>query len=512
MKPIVCVYCEGNDTKLAVFTKVQDKIKILKTVSTNAAGVKSTSKKESGAMPDFSGDDLSGDISFDEFGTADGGDDGADDVGYAANALKGIKLSKANFIPIVTEPAANFHIYEGDKELEKSKLIDSMINEIQESKGILIDPTSIDYIDLNEKSLLNVFLEGDVPCVGYINALASFNHRRFYKIPTIKTADLSLAYYVSKTTKFFPEDYSLIIYIGKEYSKLIFLEGQKLRHLGATLDIGTNNLSTYDVYFSKILLEMENGGIPKLDNIILCGEDRSENLLLSFYGTFPEANVTELKFDELDKTDLDDEEVTSLSAFSIPISVAHEYFDELSKSYKGINILPKDVQERQKVFQFGWHAYILLPLIFAAAFFFTNDILTNFSEVERLDKEINDLTQRQIQNQAIVDQMAPLTEKINSFDFTQSILDSAASGAEIWGNSLDRISTFIERRRNFWVTKLETIKSNEVRLVGYSLSRSVLTEFAEYNSASLLQSILYEPLRERNAFVYTLNFKIGDNQ
>ena len=81
---------------------------------------------------------------------------------------------------------------------------------------------------------------------------------------------------------------------------MIFLEGQKLKHIGSPLDIGTK-IFTHTMFISpKILLEMENGGIPKLDNIILCGEDRSENLILSFYGTFPEANVSELKFENFD--------------------------------------------------------------------------------------------------------------------------------------------------------------------------------------------------------------------
>ncbi len=51
---------------------------------------------------------------------------------------------------------------------------------------------------------------------------------------------------------------------------------------------------------------MENGGVPRLDNVVLCGDDRSENLVLSFYGTFPEANVTELKFDIFDVVDLNE--------------------------------------------------------------------------------------------------------------------------------------------------------------------------------------------------------------
>lgn len=507
MKPIVCVYCEGNDTKITVFEKIHNRIKILRTASTLVPEAKSAPARKS----KFGEDDLGEDISFDEFG---GGfeveEDMGDNIGVAASALRGIKLSKCNFIPIVTEPVANFHIYEGDKGQDKKKIIDAVITDIEDSKGIMVDPTAIDIINYTDSSMLAVFLEENVPCINFINALAGFNRRRYYHIPSIKTAELSLAYYVSQTTKFFPEDYSLIIYIGKEYSKLIFLEGQKLKHLGTTLDIGTNNLSTYDVYFSKILLEMENGGIPKLDNIILCGEDRSENLLLSFYGTFPEANVTELKFDSLITEDLDQKSISKLSAFSIPIAVALEYYDEIDKGYTGINILPRYVQERQKVFQFGWHAFVLLPIIFYVTFFFTNNILTNFNRIDELDEEINDLTQRQIQNQVIVDQMNPLNEKINSFDFTQSIIDSAAAGSEMWGNTLDDISTFIERRRNFWVTKLETMTSNEIQLVGYSLSRSVLTEFAKKERASLLRSILYEPLREKNAFIYTLNFKIGD--
>ena len=507
MKPLVCVYCEGNDTKIAVFEKVHNRIKILRTATTQVADSESRPERKS----DLSGGDFGDDVSFDEFGGGfDVEDDMGDNVGVAAAALKGIKLSKCNFIPVVTEPVANFHIYEGDRDLDKKKIIEAVITDIEDSKGIMVDPTAIDVIDFTNTSMLAVFLEENVPCINFINALASFNRRRYYHIPSIKTADLSLAYYVSQTTKFFPEDYSLIIYIGKEYSKLIFLEGQKLKHLGATLDIGTNNLSTYDVYFSKILLEMENGGIPKLDNIILCGEDRSENLLLSFYGTFPEANVTELKFDSLITEDIDQKSIGKLSAFSIPIAVAHEYFDEIDKGYTGINILPRYVQERQKVFQFGWHAFVLLPIIFYTTFFFTNNILTNYDQIEELDEEINELTQRQIQNQVIVDQMAPLNDKINSFDFTQSIIDSAAAGAEMWGNALDDLSTFIERRRNFWVTKLETITSNEIQLVGYSLSRSVLTEFAKKEKASLLRSILYEPLREKNAFIYTLNYNIGD--
>src|SRR5690606_29890359 len=192
--------------------------------------------------------------------------------------------------------------------------------------------------------------------------------------------------------KFFPDDQSLIVYIGKEYSKLIFLHGRKVKHIGSTLDIGTLNLHTYDVYFSKILLEMENGGISALDNIIVCGEDDSENLILSFYGTFPEANVSRLEFDDLDLSVLDDETRQKFSSYSVPLAVATEYFDEQTKETRGINILPKYIREEQKFFQFSWHSFIVLPFLFIAAFLITLKALQNSKEIEALDQEITEKT------------------------------------------------------------------------------------------------------------------------
>jgi hypothetical protein len=501
MKPLVCVYCEGTDTKLAVLSKEKDKITIHRTVSGGLTPAASDS-----SIPDLAGEDFGSDISFDDFGSESGTD--ISDVQSISSKLAGIQLNKSEFIPVLTEPVMSYHLYEGEKGTDKNKLIQSVVKDIQTSKNIFVDDSSIDCTELNDKSVLSVFVEQDIPCVDIINALAGYRGRRYFKIPTFKSAELSLAHYVSKTTKFFPEDFSLIIYIGKEYSKLIFLEGQKLKHLGATLDIGTKNLHTYDVYFSKILLEMENGGIPKLDNIILCGEDRSENLILSFYGTFPEANVSELKFEDFITSELNEEAKHNLSEYSIPIAAAVEYFDELDKTYTGIHILPKYIRESQKTFQFGWHSYAMLAIIFAVTLFFTIKILDNFKEIDNLDHQITELTIKQQQNQAIVREIEPLNQKINSFDATQAILDSASVGTEVFSNMIMNISDFVERRRNFWMTRIEVLPNKQVTINGYSLSRSVLTEFAETNKSTMLKNILYDPLREKSAFSYTLNFNI----
>lgn len=521
MKPIVCIYCEGTDAKLTVLLKEKTGIKILRTASLTLSRVShSTAQGRTTALAEIENQTMGGitadDLGFDALDSVDGISphrkvEDSSDVANFNSVLSGLKVSKLDYIPIVTEPIVNYHHYEGPQESNKKKLLQAVINDIRVTKGITVEPDLIDVVTTNNNAILGLFLEGNINCVGLVNQLANLNNKRFLKIPTIKSAELALSYFVSKNTKFFPEDFSLIVYIGKEYSKLIFLEGQKLKHIGSTLDIGTKNLHTYDVYFSKILLEMENGAIPKLDNIIICGEDRSENLILSFFGTFPEANVSELKFENFDTSHLSEEESQNLALFAMPIAVGIEYFDEQSKQHTGANFLPKYILENQKSFQFAWHGYLLAALLFAATLFFTIDILDKYKILEDKDREIERLLLRKQSDQSLVDEITPLAARVNAFDATQGIIDSAAIGASVWNKNLSKLSDFIERRRSFWFTKIEPINPEELILSGYSLSRNVLTEFAEQNKTSVLKNINYEPLREKSAFSFTMDYRIeGD--
>lgn len=505
MKHLVCTYCEQNETKFVVFTKENEKIKVLRTVSVNlsSAGPSEPSGTED---IDISADSLSGDITFDNYG---GGDvysapqGGIPDVGELAANLYDINLSTAEFIPVVSDPVLSYHIYSGQEEKDPKKFKAQIISDIQNTKGLIIAPDCLDYIDYSENEKLVAFIEGGIPCVDQINELAKFNNRRYYKIPTVKSSDVALGHLVKSANNFFPEDYSLIIYTGKEFSKLIFLEGEKIRHIGTPLDIGTDNLHTYDVYFSKILLEMENGGIPRLDNVVLCGEDNSENLVLSFYGTFPEANVTQLEFNLFDLSGLSEEDQEVISAFAIPLAAALEYYDEADKKFSGINLLPKYIKDNQKVLTFGWHSFAVLPFLFIVAFYLTFNILSQFKEIKQNDIKINNLLELQEQNQTIIDSIGVITGKVESFGRTQSILDSASIGTEIWSNTIDNISTFVERRRNFWISK---VQSSDERLIisGHSMSRKSLTEFTDFNTNAMLQNIIYDPLREKNTFAFLL--------
>ena len=505
MKPILCVFCEGNDTKIVAVEKEKDKIRILKAASYNI--VQPAVEVAEGITDLKIGAE---EVSFEDFQKTLPLSEGMNSSNLAliSTSLKSINLSQALFIPALTEPSLHYHVYEGSKINKSSKVVQDIINDIYETKNITIDKDELSYVELVDKSLLAVFLNGEIGCVKLINQLADYNGKKYFKIPTLKSAEISLAYYIARKRKFFPDDQSLIVYIGKEYSKLIFLQGRKLKHIGTTLDIGTVNLHTYDVYFSKILLEMDNGGISSLDNIIVCGEDDSENLILSFYGTFPEANVSRVEFEEFDSSALDHETQESISAYSIPISILSEYFDDQTqKGKETINLLPKYIKEQQKVFQFAWHGYAILPLLFGATFFLTLQILLNSKKVNELEKEIAQQTVLLRQNQEILGRIADLESKISSFGQTQTILDSASAGTGVWSKVTEHFSDFCGSKQNIWLTKLGA-DANNIVIEGYTLSKLSPTELAYTIDGANLKGIFAESIREEPAYRFNLNFNL----
>jgi hypothetical protein len=501
---------EGNDTKFGIFVREKKHIKLIKAASVDIYGVASKSAQSETALQSL---DSEPGVQLEglESGIVDSSPStGSVMEGVIMSELGGYKLQNCNFIPILTEPTIYYHIVSkrttGSSNSSGTQEILANNGDLKEKK---IDRETYGKVEMSDGGTLTVYVRQDIPGLRMLNKLAQYNGygRGYYKVISIKSAEVSLVNYVAKKKKFFPDDFSLIVYIGKEYSKLVFMQGRKLKHIGSTLDIGTSNLHTYDVYFSKILLEMENGGIPTLDNIIVCGEDVSENLILSFYGTFPETNVSRIEFDEIDVGDLSDEQRSKISAFTLPIAVATEYYEEQAKEYVGLNLLPRYVKEGQKFFQFAWHGYALVPLLFAAVFFVTYQILVNRDSLKKLDKNIELQTELRNQNLQILSKIEEINVRISGFDQTQKILDSVAVGSEVWDKYLSQIAGFASTKKNYWVRSLMKDDIKTAKMEGHALDRNVLTELTANIDSAILKSIIYDPIRNKSAFRFAITFK-----
>jgi hypothetical protein len=171
--------------------------------------------------------------------------------------------------------------------------------------------------------------------------------------------------------------------------------------------------------------------------------------------------------------------------------------------------LPKSVREEQKFFQFSWHSYAVLPLLFIVPFLLTQEVLENSKTLSKLNEEIAEKTIVMRQNQETLGKIAQLEGKISSFDQTQAILDSATVGTGVWNEILQDLSKLTSKKKSIWLSKLTRSDQQTIIAEGYSLSRFALTDFAYSIEQATLNNMLYESLRDRNAYKFNLNFNIS---
>jgi hypothetical protein len=137
--------------------------------------------------------------------------------------------------------------------------------------------------------------------------------------------------------------------------------------------------------------------------------------------------------------------------------------------------------------------------------------LNNNKQLTELDKEIEAKTILMRQNQEVLVKIANLEGKIGSFGQTVAILDSAAAGTGVWKELIKQVSGFCQTSNNMWLSKLSN-EGDKVNTEGYSLTRNSLTDFAYSINNAVLQSMIYEELRERSAYRFNLNFQISNQK
>lgn len=490
MNKIACIYFEGNDSKVALFSKENDKLILLKAESQDTTLVFAENQANTASKSGGNGKPKET-VSFDFV---------ADDTsGFNRNYLQklnefffGQEIYKFQFVPVLGEPAIYFQKINEEKDIANLNI---------NTKGKI--DTTIGYVKLYDNSTLAVYPSGKSNYLQALDSLAKLNNRRFLKIPSVKSAEISLASYIARKKKFESLENTLILYTGKEYSKLIFLTGDKLHQISPTLSVGKNGFNAHNVIVSKILLEMEHAGFSKLDNIIICGEDETNEFISIISEAYPQSKVETLKFDDVEINNIDS--FSTIGSFIVNISVAEEFYNEQDKKFTGINLLPNYIKEEQKPFHFGWQSYLMMVLIFVFAFYLSFRIVANKEKMRNMKSEINQLHLIQAQNQETVNKIKSYEARIKNVDQTKQTLNQLSSGTGVLSDAIKKVADFTDSKRNLWINDLKLDANKSWQVSGYTLSRPVVRELSDSYNQSLLQNIIYEPLRDYRAFKFLID-------
>src|ERR1035437_6744792 len=489
MNKVACIYFEGNDSKIALFQKVHNELVLIKGESMDSS-LAFADQKTTVVGKSSGGHSLKEIYNYDFVS-----DDAAFNKTYLQKLNEfflGEDLSQVRVIPILAEPAVYFQKVHDEKELASLKI----------SNNGKIE-TTIGFVDLFDNSKLAVYSSGKSNYLQALDSLARLNNRKFLKIPSVKSAEISLSSYILRKKKFGEDDNSLIVYVGKEYSKLIFLKGNKLHHIGATVSVGKNSFNAHNVIASKILFEMENGLVSNIDNIIICGEDNSEELISVINEAYPLADIRIQNIESVEIRELD--AFSTTSSFIIPAAVAQEYFDEKEKKYSGLNLLPNYVKEEQKVINLQWHGYLMIFLILLSAGFFITKIYSNNRELAAKNSEISKFNVIEEQNRGAVEQIKSYENKIANVGQTKAILTQLSGGTGILSSQIKKIANFTNQDKIMWISSINMDEQKDLLITGYTFSRRTVKDLADAYRGSILENIIYDPLRDTRAFKFKVD-------
>lgn len=500
MKKYVGVFIDGPETKVAIVSKTSGGLKLEDIVT---FGLK-------GSPQDFFGPpktEFEVDSDTILFEPADESEEQLEEP-MLSNVLssKVRNIKDIVFVPVVTEPQVSYLILNNVPKLKEKELKQFIIDKWLESKVSSIDEKNLRYYKYNEDTYLTIYINEEYPVLKEIEKFARFWKMRMPRIPFISGGDICLASYVLNKYNIQPDKNYLIVHIGIDSSRIIFISNKTIKHISSYLGIGIQTSGFHDIIISKINLEMDNVQISEIDKIFLAGEVVETTVQLTFYGSFPLAEIEVIKFDDLDVSSLPEDKRAQVPVYAFCIAPLFFMLRKDKSRIPFVNLLPYDLIEAQKIFKLSPVGYALLFLIFVAVVFFTQKYITNNKKIQVLDTEIRSKQLLIAENAELVNRVNQLSQRIDAGLRIQRTIDTLILGAERWTEILLKIHEYQPDKRRIWLTSFAAT-DEEVKITGVGINKYTIPDFSDHLDKALLKSMMSQELREReiNRFEITLN-------
>ncbi|MCX8056632.1 MAG: hypothetical protein N3F03_03350 [Ignavibacteria bacterium] len=500
MKKYVGIFVDGPETKVAIISKTSKGLKLEDVVT---YGLK-------GSPYQFFGQEKSElDIDSDTilFEPTEETEDVLEEPMLSNVLINKVKNVKdIVFVPVVTEPQVSYLLIPNVPKGKDKEVKQFIIDKWLETKLASIDEKNLRYYKYYNDTYLSAYINEEFPVLDQIRQFARFWKMRMPRIPFISAGDLCLAGYVLNKYNIQEDKNYLILHVGIDSSRIIFISNKTIKHISSYLGIGVQTVGFHDIIISKINLEMDVAQISEIDKIFLAGEVTESTVQLTFYGSFPLADLEVIKFDELDLSELSEDKKNQIPVYAFCIAPIFFFLLKDKSKTPVVNLLPLDVIEAQKIFKLDPVGYVLLILIFLTVAFFTQRYITNHKKLQVLQTEIQSKQLLIAENAELVNRVTQLSNRIEAGRRIQQTIDTLILGAERWTEILMKIQEFQPQRRRIWLTSIAA--SNEgVKIFGIGINKYTIPDFSDHLDKALLKSMISQELREREVNRFEINLK-----
>jgi len=406
----------------------------------------------------------------------------------------------------ISEPSIYYHALEGDFGLKGKKLKQRVADELRLVRPVQPALDSIDFFHGSDKSLMCVVREDGMTMLRLLDEVKPFLGKRLPKIALIEDADVALLNLARANYAFNPDDITAIVYIGVEFTRLIFMKGSEFLHFAPILGEGYDSPNVQNTVYSRLLLEQDNMGIPRIDRVLLAGECGRIGFDTFLRDQLADVEISYMLTPQVNTQALAPEVQEVIPEYAVAIATAWKMLEEDKKSFYPLNLLPDDVREGQKTFKLAWHGYLLFAAIFLSTFFFSSRYSAQKVEIEVKTGTLAQLQVKVDENERIKESIAGLSDQIARYNTALAIYDSLVPGAERWNKMVEQLTRGVKDIGSLWITEMKGMPDGVTSIQGYSVSRNRIPRIAALFENATLSKVEVKEIRENSPPVY--NFVI----
>lgn len=409
-----------------------------------------------------------------------------------------------DFVYSISEPSIYYQQFEDNFGLSGTKLTKRLVDELSATRSIKPTLDSVASIPAAEGQILAVIREGGLGLIDVIASVQDFLDKRVPRVKFIETSDTALMNMVRANYELGESEISIIVYVGSEFSRLIFMKGIYFFHFAPIISEGRLTPNIENTIYSRILLEQDSAGILRVDRIFLAGEAMKIDLKQFLAPQFAESPIEYLMAPMLDVSEFQDNPENIVSEYAIPIASAMRALDHKNPIYYGIDLLPVSFREGQKIFKLAWHGYLLLVLIFISTLYFTNRFATQNEEVRRSKIELQKKQEQLAENQRLQQILDNLVAQNTQYEAALKVYDELIPNYNRWSKMFNHLTGSVESVNSVWIKDIIARGDSTLELTGYTIYRQRIPRIANMFDNASLQSVDMESIRGKDIYKFLL--------
>ncbi len=450
-----------------------------------------------------------GDISSaDTFSSAGGLESPGEEGNTNASVLLGLlnevgSPRKYTLSYAISEPAVTYQEFEGDFGLKGEKLKKKISQELSMMRAAAPAVDAIDVIPTASGGLLSLIREDGLHVYELLNEVKPFMGGRVPNIKLIDSADTVMMEMVRTQYEPQDEEVSVLIYVGHDFSRLIFMQGKDYLHFAPIISEGYESPNIENTIYSRILLEQDNIALTRIDRILLAGESHKVNLLEAIAPQFSSALVEYMKAPGLDLGDYEGSIGEMVSEYVIPIMTAWRTLQPSLPGFYNTNLIPHAVLEGQRTLALAWHGWLVAFLIIIAIPLFVYLITKRDSEIKRAKVELEQKQEKLGELDVFRKRKAELTADINRYSHATSVYDSVAPGCDRWSRILHYLANSIEDLNSLWIYSLRP-EGRSIVISGRAIYRARIPRIASIFETATLREVRTITIRKKILYEFDI--------